>query len=72
MIQFNQQSEYVIEKFDSKTQISRFGSDGNRIVCLNLSAFDADGEAQFIVTALNLWANLDTHISKEAEDAESY
>lgn len=47
------QSEYILERFDDKKQISRFGSDGNRIVVIKVEAFDVDEELEFVLACLN-------------------
>ncbi len=58
----NEQSKYIIEKWNKDPdgiddnyviQVSRFGSDSDRIVCLVVEAFNKDEEAKVIVDALN-------------------
>lgn len=62
MSENTEQSKYIVEKWNKEpeglednyvTQVSRFGADGNRIVCFVVEAFDKDEEAKFLVNALN-------------------
>jgi len=47
------QTEYILEDFGDKKQISRFNEEGNRIVVIKVESFVEDVEIEFILRSLN-------------------